>query len=73
MALGPRQISVLARTYAECGPGELFLIVGSSGYLEVSLAQGSAAKSIGCQTGAPAELMIEGSAYLSCPEFAFHR
>jgi len=34
--------------------------VGSSGYLEVSLAQGSAAKSIGCQTGAPAELAIEG-------------
>ena len=60
MALGPRQIGVLARTYAECGPGELFLIVGSSGYLEVSLAQGSAAKSIGCQTGAPAELAIEG-------------
>ena len=34
---------VLAHNYAECGPGELFLIVGSSGYLEVSLGQGSAA------------------------------
>jgi len=60
MALGPREIGVLARNYAECGPGELFLIVGSSGYLEISLGQGSAAKQIGCQTGAPAELRIEG-------------
>jgi hypothetical protein len=60
MVLGPREIGVLARNYAECGPGELFLIVGSSGFLEISLGQGSAAKQIGCQTGAPAELRIEG-------------
>ena len=48
----------MARNYAECGPGELFLIVGSSGYLEVSVNQASAAKAIGCETGAPAELTI---------------
>ena len=58
LALGPRQIGVLAHNYAECGPGELFLIVGSSGYVEVSVSQGSAARSIGCEMGAPAELMI---------------
>jgi len=58
LAIGPRQIGVMAHNYAECGPGELFLIAGSSGYLEVSLSQGSAAKAIGCETGAPAELMI---------------
>jgi S-adenosylmethionine hydrolase len=58
LALGPRQVGVLAHNYAECGPGELFLIVGSSGYLEVSVNQASAAKAIGCETGAPAELMI---------------
>jgi len=58
MVVGPHQIGVLARHYAECGPGELFAIVGSSGYLEVSVNQGSAARKIGCETGAPAELML---------------
>jgi S-adenosylmethionine hydrolase len=58
LAIGPRQVGVMAHNYAECGPGELFLIAGSSGYLEVSVSQGSAAKAIGCETGAPAELMI---------------
>jgi len=48
----------VARNYAECGAGELFLIVGSSGYVEVSLNQASAARAIGCETGAPAELMV---------------
>jgi hypothetical protein len=56
--IGPRQVGVMAHNYAECGPGELFLIVGSSGYLEISVGQGSAAKAIGCETGAPAELTI---------------
>jgi S-adenosylmethionine hydrolase len=36
----------------------LFLIQGSTGYLEVSVSQGSAAKLIGCETGAPAELIL---------------
>jgi S-adenosylmethionine hydrolase len=58
LAIGPRQVGVMAHNYAECGPGELFLVAGSSGYLEVSVNQGSAAKAIGCETGAPAELMI---------------
>jgi S-adenosylmethionine hydrolase len=58
MAVGPHEIGALARNYAECGPGELFLIVGSSGYIEVSVNQGSAAKQIGCEVGGPAELMV---------------
>ncbi|HUK16576.1 MAG TPA: SAM-dependent chlorinase/fluorinase [Bryobacteraceae bacterium] len=58
LAIGPVEISVLSHTYTECGPGELFLIFGSSGYLEVSLNQGSAAKKIACETGATAELMV---------------
>ena len=44
LALGPQAVTALARNYAECGPGELFLILGSSGYYEVSLSQGNAAK-----------------------------
>jgi S-adenosylmethionine hydrolase len=58
MAIGPVEISVLAHNYTECGEGELFLIFGSSGYLEVSMNQGSAAEKIKCATGATAELAI---------------
>ncbi len=58
MTIGPREISVITHNYAEAGPGELFVIVGSSGYLEVSVGQGSAAKVIGCETGAAAELTL---------------
>jgi hypothetical protein len=58
MQLGPRQIEILVHNYTESSPGEIFLIVGSSGYLEVSINQGSAAKAIGCEAGAPADLMI---------------
>ena len=58
LALGPQEVTALARNYAECGPGELFLILGSSGYYEVSLSQGSAAKQIKCEPGAAIELLV---------------
>jgi hypothetical protein len=48
----------LARNYAESRSGALFLIVGSSGYLEVSVNQGSAAKLMGCKTGDPVKLAV---------------
>jgi S-adenosylmethionine hydrolase len=56
--LGPCEVTVLAHSYAECGPSELFAIAGSSGYLEVSVNQASAAKMVGCETGAPVELTV---------------
>jgi S-adenosylmethionine hydrolase len=58
LSIGPQQVTVMARNYAECGAGELFLVMGSSGYVEVSVGQASAARVIGCETGAPAELMV---------------
>lgn len=58
MAVGMQRISRLARNYQECGPGELFVIAGSSGYLEVSSNQASAAKLLGCGVGAPVELSL---------------
>jgi S-adenosylmethionine hydrolase len=57
-SVGPREVTVLARNYAETGPGEVFAIVGSSGYYEISVSQASAAKSIGCVVGGPVELLI---------------
>jgi len=58
LTVGSRQVGVLARNYAEAAQGELFAIVGSSGYLEVSGNQISAARQTGCQSGAPVELNL---------------
>jgi S-adenosylmethionine hydrolase len=58
MTLGPVEVTKPARNYAECGPGELFVILGSSGYYEVSMSQGSAARVVGCESGAAVELMV---------------
>ena len=55
---GLRAITRLALTFSECAPGDLFAIVGSSGYLEVAARQGSAAKTLGCGAGSPVELTI---------------
>jgi S-adenosylmethionine hydrolase len=38
--------------------GELFVMVGSAGYLEVAANQSSAAQMTGCTVGAPVELML---------------
>lgn len=58
ISIGLETVHRLARNYAECNPGEVFVIVGSSGYLEVSSSQASAAKMLGCGVGAPVELRI---------------
>jgi S-adenosylmethionine hydrolase len=55
---GLERITRLASTYAETIVGELFAIVGSSGYIEVVVNQGSAAKLLGIATGSPIELEI---------------
>jgi S-adenosylmethionine hydrolase len=58
LVLGPHVVTKLADNYAQGRPGELFTIVGSSGYLELSTGQGSAARILGCAAGAPVELRI---------------
>ncbi|MEX2263754.1 MAG: SAM-dependent chlorinase/fluorinase [Bryobacteraceae bacterium] len=58
LSVGLQYVTQFARTYAECQPGELFAIVGSSGYLEISSNQASAAKMLGCGAGAPVELRL---------------
>jgi S-adenosylmethionine hydrolase len=55
---GLERITRLASTYAETVIGELFAIVGSSGYIEVVVNQGSAAKVLGVGSGSPVELEI---------------
>ncbi|HEV2687968.1 MAG TPA: SAM-dependent chlorinase/fluorinase [Bryobacteraceae bacterium] len=56
--VGLQIVSRLALTFTECDPGELFVVVGSSGYLEVATNQGSAAKALGCGAGSPVELTL---------------
>ena len=54
--IGLEKINRLALTFTECDPGEAFAIVGSSGYIEVAVNQGSAARALGCGAGSPVEL-----------------
>jgi S-adenosylmethionine hydrolase len=61
LVLGPHVVTRIAFNYAGTRPGELFSIEGSSGYLEISTGQGSAARILGCEAGAPVELRILGS------------
>jgi S-adenosylmethionine hydrolase len=53
--VGSTTIGKRAKTYAEVPKGELFLIEGSSGYLEIALNQASAAKFLGLRVGADLE------------------
>jgi hypothetical protein len=55
---GLQAIKRLALTFSECATGELFVIVGSSGYLEVAASEGSASKLLGCGAGSPVELTL---------------
>ena len=55
---GRQPITRLALTFTECGPEELFVLVGSSGYLEVATNQGSAARILGCGAGSQVELTM---------------
>ncbi|HYL36181.1 MAG TPA: SAM-dependent chlorinase/fluorinase [Bryobacteraceae bacterium] len=56
--VGLQIVNRLALTFTECAPGELFVLVGSSGYLEVATNQGSAVKLLGSSAGSPVELTI---------------
>jgi len=58
LTVGRHKIAALELNYAASKPGKLFSIVGSSGYLEISLNQGSAAKRLGCKAGGAVELTL---------------
>jgi len=58
LMVGPYRIFQFVTTFAEGNFGELLVIAGSSGFLEVAVNQGSAAKTIGCATGAQVDLTI---------------
>jgi len=59
MRAGSVVIRRLALTFSDAERGELAVIAGSSGYLEISANQASAARELGCGPGSPVELEIE--------------
>jgi S-adenosyl-L-methionine hydrolase (adenosine-forming) len=58
LRIGRETIRRLALTYSETEIGEVFVIVGSSGYLEIAANQENAAKKLGCGNGTPVELKL---------------
>jgi hypothetical protein len=58
MIPGVSRVESFVKTFADCPTGELAVLVGSSGYLEVVSNQASAARLLGCATGSPVELSL---------------
>ena len=50
------RIRGLSRTYADVGPGDLAAYLGSSGYLEIAIREGSAATKLGADVGDPVQV-----------------
>jgi S-adenosylmethionine hydrolase len=55
-ALG-RQIGSVASSYSQTAPGSLVALVGSSGYLEISVRDGSAAEQLAGYVGASVRIL----------------
>ncbi len=59
MRAGRTKIRRLALTFSDTERGELAVVVGSAGYLEITANQASAAEALGCGAGAPLDLQID--------------
>jgi S-adenosylmethionine hydrolase len=55
--VGDTRISTLRASYGAAAPGEVFAIVGSSGFLEISRNQASAAEATGAAAGTAVEIV----------------
>jgi S-adenosylmethionine hydrolase len=55
--IGRRKVTTLATSYEQSAPGKLFAIGGSSGYLEISAREASAAQILGVAAGARVRLL----------------
>lgn len=48
-----REVAIFHKTYGEGKPGEMFVVPGSTGYLEIAVKDGSAASLLNLRIGAP--------------------
>jgi hypothetical protein len=55
---GQREVTNMRKTYGEGTPGEVFAVLGSTGYLEIVIRGGSAAATLNLKTGAPIGLVL---------------
>ena len=62
ITVGKSEITSRKNSYTEGGSGEVFAILGSMGYLEISTNRGSAAQVVGVGKGGEVNLTIAGSA-----------
>lgn len=58
--IGRQTVSTFHPTYAEARPGEIFALFGSSGFIELSINQSDAAKTLGVKAGFPITLRLRG-------------
>jgi hypothetical protein len=56
---GQQPVGTVQRTFADVAPGELVAYIGSSGYLEIAVREGHAARILGMGIGGP--VLVEGS------------
>jgi hypothetical protein len=62
IVVGKREITTMHANYAEGKPNEVFGILGSMGYLELSANRGAAAQIIGASKGSEVNVVLEGAA-----------
>ncbi len=58
IVVGKTEVSKLVTSYAGEAPGEVFAILGSSGYLEISINRGSAAAAVGVGKGTEVGIIL---------------
>ena len=58
LTVGKAEVTRLLSNYAEGAPGELFAILGSSGFLEISTNKGSASRMAGADKGSEVAVSI---------------
>ncbi len=58
MLAGQKEITAFHRTYSEGRPGEIFVVPGSTGYLEIVMKEGSAASVLNVKSGAPIGVIL---------------
>jgi hypothetical protein len=58
IVVNSREITSLAQTYAQGAPGEVLALIGSSGFLEISVNKGSAARTLNAQRGTEVSVQL---------------
>ena len=58
IAVGKAEVTTLRTNYAEGAPGELFAILGSSGFLEISTNKGAASRAAGADKGSEVTVTV---------------